>query len=48
MKDIASAIEGKRANTQFMGLDINLPVFSISSGLAVIFSLPNNYISVQT
>ena len=42
MKDIASAIEGKRANTQFMGLDINLPVFSISSGLAVIFSLPNN------
>ena len=39
MKDIASAIEGKRANTQFMGLDINLPVFSISSGLAVIFSL---------
>ena len=29
----------KRANTQFLGLDINLPVFSISSGLAVIFSV---------
>ena len=28
-----------RANTQFLGLDINLPVFSISSGLAVIFSV---------
>ena len=28
-----------RANTQFLGLDINLPVFAISSGLAVIFSI---------
>ena len=28
----------RRANTQFLGLDINLPVFSISSGLVVIFS----------
>ena len=34
-----SMSEGKRrANTQFLGLDINLPVFSISSGLVVIFS----------
>jgi len=31
--------EGRRANTQFLGLDINLPVFSISSGLAVLFSI---------
>ena len=31
--------EGRRANTRFLGLDVNLPVFSISSGLAVIFSL---------
>ena len=29
----------RRTNTQFLGLDINLPVFSISSGLAVIFSV---------
>ena len=29
----------RRANTLFLGLDINLPVFSISSGLAVIFSV---------
>ena len=28
-----------RVNTQFLGLDINLPVFVISSGLAIIFSL---------
>ncbi len=28
-----------RANTQFLGMDINLPVFAISSGLAVIFSI---------
>ena len=28
-----------RANTQFLGLDINLPVFVISLGLAVIFSV---------
>ena len=35
-----SMIEGeRRANTQFLGLDINLPVFSISSGLAIIFSV---------
>ena len=31
--------EGRRANTKFLGLDVNLPVFSISSGLAVIFSV---------
>ena len=31
--------EGSRANTKFLGLDVNLPVFSISSGLAVIFSV---------
>lgn len=32
--------EGRgRANTQFLGLDINLPVFVISLGLAVIFSV---------
>ena len=31
--------EGRgRANTQFLGLDIHLPVFSISSGLVIIFS----------
>ena len=29
----------RRANIQFLGLDINLPVFAISSGLAVIFSI---------
>ena len=29
---------GRRANTQFFGLDINLPVFAISSGLAIFFS----------
>ena len=28
-----------RANTQFLGLDIHLPVFVISLGLAVIFSV---------
>tara|TARA_B100000686_G_scaffold50632_1_gene54365 strand:- start:10185 stop:11777 length:1593 start_codon:yes stop_codon:yes gene_type:complete len=33
-------LEGsRRANTKFFGLDINLPVFVISSGLAVIFSI---------
>ena len=31
--------ERRRANTRFLGLDVNLPVFSISSGLAVIFSV---------
>jgi BCCT family betaine/carnitine transporter len=31
--------EERRSNTQFFGLDVNLPVFSISSGLAVIFSV---------
>ena len=31
--------EGRRANTKFLGLDVNLPVFSISSGLAIIFSV---------
>ena len=31
--------ERRRANTKFLGLDVNLPVFSISSGLAVIFSV---------
>ena len=40
MDDNTSIIEeGRRANTKFFGLDVNLPVFSISSGLAVIFSL---------
>ena len=29
----------RRPNTQIFGLDINLPVFSISSGLAIIFSI---------
>ncbi len=29
----------RRANTKIAGLDINLPVFSISSGLAIIFSI---------
>ncbi len=29
----------RRVNTQFLGLDINLPVFSISSGLAILFSI---------
>ena len=34
-----SISEGKgRANVQFLGLDIHLPVFFISLGLAVIFS----------
>ena len=34
-----TSISGKRrANTQFFGLDINLPVFAISSGLAIFFS----------
>ena len=28
-----------RANTQFLGLDVHLPVFAISSGLAIIFSV---------
>ena len=28
----------RRANTQFFGLDVNLPVFAISSGLAIFFS----------
>ena len=33
-------LEGsRRANTKFFGLDINLPVFVISSGLAIIFSI---------
>ena len=37
MRDIS--ISGKRrANTQFFGLDVNLPVFTISSGLAIFFS----------
>ena len=31
--------EGRRTNTKFLGLDVNLPVFSISSGLAIIFSV---------
>ncbi len=31
--------EDRRANTQIFGLDINLPVFFISAGLAVIFSV---------
>ena len=29
----------RRPNTKFLGLDVNLPVFSISSGLAVFFSV---------
>ena len=33
-----SISEERRANTQFFGLDINLPVFAISSGLAIFFS----------
>ena len=28
----------RRANTQFFGLDVNLPVFAISSALAIFFS----------
>ncbi len=28
-----------RPNTKFLGLDVNLPVFSISTGLAIIFSV---------
>jgi len=31
--------ERRRTNTKFLGLDVNLPVFSISSGLAAIFSV---------
>ena len=31
--------EGRRPNTNLFGLDVNLPVFSISSGLAIIFSV---------
>ena len=41
MKDSTNntSISGeRRANTQFFGLDINLPVFAISSGLAIFFS----------
>ena len=31
--------EGRRPNTNLFGLDVNLPVFSISSSLAIIFSV---------
>ena len=37
--DTSISESGRRPNTQFLGLDINLPVFSISSGLAVLFSI---------
>ena len=40
MENNASVSEGEiRTNTQFLGLDVNLPVFSFSSGLAIIFSI---------
>jgi len=39
MEENSFLSEGRRANTKFMGLDINLPVFSISSGLAILFSV---------
>ena len=39
MEESSFLSEGRRANTKFMGLDINLPVFSISSGLAILFSV---------
>ena len=32
-------VRKQRTNNQFLGLDINLPVFCISSGLAIIFSI---------
>ena len=40
MENNTSVSEGEiRTNTQFLGLDVNLPVFSFSSGLAIIFSI---------
>ena len=39
MEENSFLSEGRRTNTKFMGLDINLPVFSISSGLAILFSV---------
>ena len=39
MEENTFLLEGRRSNTRFMGLDINLPVFSISCGLAIIFSI---------
>ena len=40
MENNTSISEGEiRTNTQFLGLDVNLPVFSFSSGLAIIFSI---------
>ena len=37
--NISISQENRRSNTQIFGLDINLPVFFISAGLAVIFSV---------
>ena len=40
MENNTSISEGEiRTNTQFLGLDVNLPVFSFSSGLAIIYSI---------
>ena len=40
MENNISVSEGEiRTNTLFLGLDVNLPVFSFSSGLAIIFSI---------
>ena len=39
MEENSFLSEGRRTNTKVMGLDINLPVFSISSGLAILFSV---------
>ena len=37
--NISISEKERRPNTKFFGLDVNLPVFSISSGLAVFFSV---------
>ena len=40
MENNTSISEGEiRTNAQFLGLDVNLPVFAFSSGLAIIFSI---------
>ena len=37
--NISISEKERRPNTKFFGLDVNLPVFSISSGLAIFFSV---------
>ena len=41
--NISISEKERRPNTKFFGLDVNLPVFSISSGLAIMACNKNLY-----